>query len=237
MHRTSSRALRAVAWIALASASCISTAAAAGGYMKFGQIMGENTSSADTGATTRAFDVHMKLKEVKESAAPGSTGGQIEVQSFSWGATQTSAGAQGLSPQFNPKEYSVKKKAGGDPAKEVETIDSAAPADPAAPRGVAKVDAFTIKQSVAADLDGDGQPEVTKTHDKSTPKLAEAQALPTGSLTVAAALPGCAVGTRYVDAELGTGAGRYQLEDVIITSCATDGVSFNYATLRESPTR
>ena len=39
----------------------------------------------------------------------------------------------------------------------------------------------------------------------------------------------CRVGAAFPDAVLQNDAGRYELKDAIITGCAADGVSLNYA--------
>lgn len=250
MKPTSSRALRAAAWIALASAAAAAPglAAAADMYLKLGSIKGEKAATG--------------------SAGGGGSGGQIAIESFSWGEQM----------------MSNIMKSDSDPAGRVSKIDS-----------------FTIKQTVrsddvgearvaAADLDGDGRPDEAKTHDKATPKLAEARAaagnegvggaaaeasakvsmqdisapsmtsgkrqhgwvtvskpLERGSLSVRGGFPGCRVGDTYADAVLQTATMRFELKEVFITNCPvspsgggggsggalpTESISLNYAKIR-----
>jgi type VI protein secretion system component Hcp len=65
---------------------------------------------------------------------------------------------------------------------------------------------------------------ISKTVDKSTPKLMEAKVLgspaPRGSLTTLVPAGTCKLGARYPRAELDTGAMRFEMENVLISSCA-----------------
>lgn len=53
-----------------------------------------------------------------------------------------------------------------------------------------------------------------------------------GSLRLKGSLPGCAVGATYPQAVLQTAAARYELTEVIISSCAADSVSLDYAKVK-----
>lgn len=77
--------------------------------------------------------------------------------------------------------------------------------------------------------------------------IGDAIPLERGSLTVKGSFPGCVVGDRYADAVLQSAIARYELKDVIITSCALpsmsggsepmpmESISFNYAKITYSP--
>ena len=58
-----------------------------------------------------------------------------------------------------------------------------------------------------------------------------AQPLDRGSVRVKVKFPwlDCKVGAAFPDAVLQNDAGRYEFKDVMITGCAPDGVSLNYA--------
>ena len=67
-----------------------------------------------------------------------------------------------------------------------------------------------------------------------------------GSLTVKARLPGCAVGATYPRATLDTPGMRYEMENVMVSSCGTSAsgsglpmeeVSFNYGQIQATPVR
>ena len=69
-----------------------------------------------------------------------------------------------------------------------------------------------------------------------------------GSVTVKGNLPGCTVGAAYADAVLQTASMRYELKEVMVSSCTvsgsgggggvpTESVTLNYDSYRESPTR
>ena len=53
-----------------------------------------------------------------------------------------------------------------------------------------------------------------------------------GTLTVRGSLPGCRAGAAYDDAVLESRAGRHELTDVVISNCAPDSVSLNYAKVK-----
>ena len=70
-----------------------------------------------------------------------------------------------------------------------------------------------------------------------------------GSVTVKGNLPGCTVGAAYADAVLQTAYIRYELKEVMVSSCTisggggggggvpTESITLNYASYRESPTK
>ena len=60
-----------------------------------------------------------------------------------------------------------------------------------------------------------------------------------GSVRVKVKFPwlDCRVGAAFPDAVLQNDAGRYELKEVMVSSCAADNVDLDYAKLRESPSR
>lgn len=256
-----------------------------------------------------AADYFLKLGDIKGESAKSDKPriAVLEVQAFSWGATQTVYGhgtggnmgarartLSGLESETETVEASVGGSgssggpgpggggSGGLGAGKVsyqdlsvmnrtEPPDRTRASDDSAGKGaggserVAKVDAFTIKQSVptkdvgearvaTGDLDGDGRADIasprdaasgmptgkrqhgevkfSKTLDKSSPLLGRGASRPLlakGGLKLAAALPGCAVGTRYTEGTLEGGGMRYELKDILITSCAAGQLGLNYA--------
>jgi len=50
-----------------------------------------------------------------------------------------------------------------------------------------------------------------------------------GVLMVEGSFPGCTVGKRYAGAQFAGGASRFELKDVVISNCAADGMSLDYA--------
>lgn len=146
-----------------------------------------------------ASDYYLKLGDIKGESADRSAKGQIEIMSWSFGATNAGR--------------------------------------------VTKIDSLTIKQAVAAgDLDGDGRADAATTI---VSPRDTASGMPTGkrqhgwvriskpldrgSVTVKGKFPGCTVGAAHSDAVLQTAAGRYELTDVLITSCSPESMSLNYA--------
>ena len=75
--------------------------------------------------------------------------------------------------------------------------------------------------------------------DKTVPWQSVRQPLDRGAVRVKVKYPwaGCRVGARYAALMLGGGAQRYELQDAIVTSCASDSISFDYASYRGSPIR
>ena len=132
---------------------------------------------------------YLKVGDVKsKSVADGGTAAQVQIKSWSWGAT-----------------------------------DSAA--------RVAKIDNVASKRQ-------HGSVTISKP-------------LARGSVTVIGSLPGCTVGAAYPDVVLQTTYMRYELKEVMVSSCTvsgsggggggggvpTESVTFSYDSFRESPTR
>lgn len=212
MRNTTSRAVR-ITCIALASALCVPA---------FAAPSGEAFVRLPSGSTA-AKDDHKN---------------QIEILSWSWGATQAGAGASGNTTMKGSKiGQNAKDGAKGGNVEfewKVEEGESAPPA----PGGV---------KVAAGDVDGDGRADVVSPRDASS-------GLPTGKrqhkpMTITmpldkgsvifklkSAWAGCRVGTRYPALELGDGAKTYKLKDAIVTGCASSGgdrptetLSLNYS--------
>ncbi len=209
---------------------------------------------APAAAIAASVDFYIKLPPIEGDSGKGrSHGGEIEIHSFSWGASKTPAGIRevsGLKSEVDVIESTG--TAGKDMTLKGSKIgeNSTAPAGewvadierPAAKRlpGKRTPPTVTLKrgtsaaaadgvQVAAGDIDGDG-------------RAALARPLAAGSVTVRGKFPSCTVGARYPSLELGAGATRYTLQDVVITSCGGDAaagdalpmeeVSFNYAKIK-----
>lgn len=161
---------------------------------------------AATGAA--AADMFLKLGGVKGEDAKGSHSDQISVESFSWGATNSGSSAQGH--KLQPGGGGGGGAAGG--ARVVAgDVDGDGRADVAAPGAPAS-----------------GMPAGKRQHGWTT----VSKPLDRGSVTVKGKLPGCTVDAAYPDAVLQTAAARYELKEVIISGCAMDSVSLNYARVK-----
>ena len=144
-----------------------------------------------------ASNYYLKLDNPKgESAAKAGGGTQIEILSWSWGATN----------------------AGG---VRVATGDV---------NGDGKADVVTAPRDSAS-----GMPTEKRQHGWVT----ISKPLDRGSVRVKVKLPwlDCKVGTAFPNAVLQNDAGRYELKEVLVSSCAPDSVDLDYASYRESPTR
>jgi hypothetical protein len=88
--------------------------------------------------------------------------------------------------------------------------------------------------SVAAgDVTGDGAPAASglPTGKRQHKPVRMTMELGRGSVSLQtrSPWPDCKVGTQYPELELGDGGNAYKLQDAMITSCASDRVSLNYA--------
>lgn len=243
MHRTSSRALRAAAWIALASAAAATPgiAAAADMYLKLGSIKGESAARV--------------LNPVPRDAR------QIAVESFSWGATQAvyghgTGGGMATGRVNKIDSFTVKQGSAAGPApggafpgvdglkSEVEVAESAPapkppnPSDVTLKRGTASVPPELPVMAGSVEPGASGMPAgkrqhgwVTVTKDAGAKTVVFPHPLERGSARVKVRFPwlDCAVGDRYPEASLEGAGMRYELKDVTITSCATEQISLNYA--------
>ena len=170
---------------------------------------------------------------------------QIEILSYSWGATQTShaggtgggmgAGKVSMQDISAPSATSGKSKGekGGtedinigvgelqESGKDMTLKGSKIGENAPAAGGV---------QVAAGDVDGDGRADVVSPRDAASglatgKRMHKPVTFPNprdrGSLTIRGKFPGCVVGARYPTMRLGNAAKRYTLQDAIITSCGT----------------
>ena len=164
---------------------------------------------------------YLKIGDVKSRSATGSTkpvpsgvegGQQIEIQSWSWGATQ--AGSW---------DGTIKGRTGENAAASGEQV---AAGDVNAD---GRADVITSPRDTAS-----GMPTGKRQHGW----VKISKPLDRGSVTVKGSMSGCTVGAAYPDAVLQTAAARYEFTDVLITSCSMSGsairdrpmesLSFNY---------
>lgn len=169
-------------------------------------------------ATAAQFDAFIKFPP-----AAGADTGEIEIQSYSWGATQLGSG-----------------HSGGMGAGKVSMQDMSVTSGP---RQTTAMDGTRV---AAGDLDGDGADDAAARTVPSPRDAASGMAsgkrthpalmkiekpLEKGSLILRMALPGCTVGTQYPSAEVGTPDGRYELTDVVVAAC-DEQVTLNYAKVK-----
>ena len=211
--------------LAVAIAALDATGAAAAGYLKLGDIKGQ------------------------AAAGPG-RGGEIHVESFSWGATQTGVGAHGAGGGGGAGKVHVhdismapapEAAKGGNVEFEwkVEEGESARPrpSDVTLKRGPTREMKESGEKGGTEDINiGVGELQeatISKSSDKATPKLLESAAkgkvfqspASRGSLTTLVPAGMCRAGARYPNAELGTGDRVYQMTGVIVTGCSSSGSS------------
>ena len=142
-------------------------------------------AAAMAAPASAAVNAYLEIGPIKgESATAASGGKQIEILSWSWGAT-------------NAGKYGAVSGAHRD--------------------------------------DGVAAPAEKRQHGW----MPSNRPLDRGSLRVKVKLPwlACKVGDAFPDATLQNDAGRYELKEVLVSSCAPDSVDLDYASYRESPTR
>lgn len=237
-------------------------------------------------AIAAQFDYFIKLPPIEGDSGKGeSHGGEIEIHSFSWGASQAGFGhgggggagkvnvhdismsrwpaageIVGIEPAYDASgESKAAGTAGKDMVMKGSKISENAPAGEAkrlpgkrTPPTVTLKRGATAEEAAAGgvrvavgDVTGDGSAGVAQFNPKElsiTKKVPwnAGQPAPIGSVTVRGKFPGCRVGARYSNLELGARAARYTLQDVVVTSCrAASGealpmeeVSFNYAKIK-----
>lgn len=182
-------------------------------------------------------DYLLELGGVEGETAGDKHKNEIEILSYSWGATRAQRQADALTDGLMVIRY-MSGVAGASETKGEKDgkIGENAPA-----AGDVRV--------AAGDVDGDGRADVASPRDAASglptgkrqhkPMMLTAP-LAKGSLTVRGKFPGCAVGTRYPSIALSGTGKRYTLQDAIITSCASasgealpmEEVSFNYAKIK-----
>ena len=219
------RAARAVTCIALASALCVPALAAQSDYyLKIDGVEGESTA-----------DRHK---------------GEIEILSYSWGASQAAAGYE-LEPA-RVTSWSTSghgdSAAGGGGTNEMRMNDTAGSRAAAASDGEAEITLkgqapeakkrpgrvkygdITLKRGVAGASEakpaGVSAPAQTaREHDKRTVWVARSAPAQAGAVRVKVKMPwrACRVGARYPTLELGGGGKAYVLHDATVASCGPSG--------------
>ena len=163
------------------------------------------TAAAMAAPAFAAADAFLKLGDIKgESAAKSAPEKKIEIQSWSFGATQPVAAAVNLNSSKSNRELAV--------------------SDP-----------------------GASGPKTTSKRQHGW--VTVSKPLARGSVRVKVKLPwlDCKVGAAFPDAVLQTAYIRYELKEVMVSSCTisgagggggvpTENVTLNYASYRESPT-
>lgn len=169
-------------------------------------------------AAAAASDLYLKIKGPAGESAKAGQEKQIDLLSFSWGATQPVAAINLNSSKSN-------------------AYREAAVSDPGASDRINLNSSKSNVKLVVSDPGAQGPKKPQGIKREAPP--ASGMPLPQGSVLVKfnAAWPECVIGTRYSEAELGTPSGRYVLEDVTIASCDRESLSFDYSKLRESPAR
>lgn len=221
-----------VTCIALASALCVPAAASAAGADYYLKIEGVDGESKDE-----------KHKD------------EIEILSYSWGATRSGNGqADALTDgllvlRAADAPAATAAGSGGMGGGKASVNDISVMRGP---RQTAATDGVKV---AAGDVDGDGRGDaarhgITSPRDVATgqssgkrthPALIKiSKPLATGSISLDMTLAGCAVGTRYPSARLTTPSGSYALQDVVVAACGADPrgaapmeqVTLNYARIQ-----
>lgn len=191
-------------------------------------------------AAAASADYYLKLEGVPGESKDDRHKGEIEIQSFSWGAAQGAAGDQvdpltdGLllvrnsaAPGSGPTGG-----AGGGGGSGGMVAGKVSVRDLSVMRGPRQTTSVDGAKVAAGDVNGDGRPDaaaagkygaVSGLHRNENLAGARsvglAKPLDTGSITIPMKLAGCAVGKHYASAVLTTPGGRYELQDLVVASC------------------
>jgi type VI protein secretion system component Hcp len=170
---------------------------------------------------------YLKLGDIKGQAAAAGSGhrGEIHIESFSWGATQTRVGGK-----MHQEDLSAAPSADGAKGGNVE-FEWKVEEGESAPPGTTGPTSVAAKGSTPAGR-------------KATPKLSEAVAkgkvfqspAPRGSVTALVPAGTCRAGARYPTAEIGTGNRVYTMTGVVVAGCSAarssgrpmESMSLNY---------
>ncbi|MEO6113571.1 MAG: type VI secretion system tube protein Hcp [Sphingomicrobium sp.] len=166
-----------------------------------------------------ATDMFLELGPVKGESTDRAAGGKVQLSSINFSASRK--GWDGTIKGRTPDHTSASESSAG--------------------AGAASADAAVTSPRDTAS----GMPTGKRQHGTVT----ISKPLDRGSVTVAGNLPGCTVGAAYADAVLQTAYIRYELKEVMVSSCtvsgsgggggggATESFTLDYASYRESPTR
>ena len=201
-------------------------------------------------AAAAASPAFLKIKDLPGESRDKGHKEEIEILSFSWGATQPGshaggtgmgAGKANIAPGGEEGKVSkveaiaIKQGVAGDRPNDrlrnagpVDGWPSAAPATTIPPtvtlkRGQGAATAGGV--SVAAgDVDGDGR-AAARSHDKRTTWVERAAPAPQGALRIKVKLPwlACSEGMRLPLLELGDGTRTHRISDAVVTSCSEGG--------------
>ena len=155
-----------------------------------------------------AVNAYLEVGPIKGESSAKARGGHkdwIEVESWSWGATQAGSWNGTIKGAASTEKFGTVSGSHRD-----DSVAGDGRADVTSPRDAAS-----------------GMPTEKRQHGWVT----FAKPLDRGSVRVKVKFPWdrCAVGAAFPDAVLQNDAGRYELKDIQVTGCAADGVSLNYA--------
>ena len=218
-----------------------------------------------------AADMFLKLGPVKGESSDRAARGKVQLSSFTFSASRkgwdgtikgnphtaasdSSAGAgagkvnmQDMSVMRGPRQTTAADGVQVAAGEESATAGAGGGSGGGGGGGAGKVSMQDMNVTTNVASPGDaasGMPTGKRQHGSVT----ITKPLDRGSVTVHGNLPGCTVGAAYADAVLQTPATRYELKEVMISSCTmsgstggddapTESVTLDYASYRESPTR
>jgi type VI protein secretion system component Hcp len=208
-------------------------AAAGPAFLKLGGVEGETARPATRDEWVKVEGNAMPAAEGKKDFYKG----WIELNSWSWGTTGAAASA---SKTMTMKGSKIgENSTDGDPDRPLVTGRVPNAAKESGEKGGTEDINIGVGELQEA--------TISKSSDKSTPKLMEAAAkgkvlstpAPRGSMTTLVPAGTCRAGARYPGATLDTGQMRFVMENIMVTSCSSGGgsggeslpmeeISFNY---------
>ena len=192
------------------------------------------TAFAATSAAAGKFDAYLELGGIRgETEVHKDQRRQhIELLSYSFGSAQGVAKVEGFTVKQGVKPYKLDRVF----VKSWSTSGDAGTSPPPLGGGVRVASGDVNDATVGADEKlavGTGQTETGQATGKRVHKPLNAQIhYDAGSVTLSGRFPACRVGAAYDSAAIGHGNGRYEMSDVVVTSCATESMSLNFAKVK-----
>ena len=192
------------------------------------------TAFAATSAAAGKFDAYLELGSIRGETEvhKDRKGEQLELLSYSFGDAQGESKVDSFTVKQGVKPYKLDRVF----VKSWSTSGDAGTSRPPISGGVRVASGDVNDSPVGANEKltvGSGRTESGQATGKRVHKPLSAQTYyDAGSVTLSGRFPACRVGAAYNSAAIGHGNGRYEMSDVVVTNCATESISLNFAKVK-----